>query len=76
MIAMAYRFEVGRIYETQNGNFVRVNGRSDKYRGYETLICSDGRYRYDRSTHSDDAGRCTGSNHDYSNPWNLKRLDL
>lgn len=65
---MAIMFRVGVTYETQAGNMVRVIGRSVRYKGYETLECSDGKYRYDRSDHSYDAGRVTGTAHDYSHP--------
>lgn len=69
---MPFMFDVGREYETQAGEKVTVLGRTDVV-GYECLQCSDGRYRYDRSTTSSDAGRCTGTAHDYSCPHNLKR---
>lgn len=69
-----FMFEVGKEYETQAGDMVKVIGRSGLHlRGYETMECSDGRYRYDRSTPSSDAGRCTGTDHDYSCPNNFKR---
>ena len=68
----SFRFEVGKQYETQCGNMVTVLGRTDLV-GYECLICSDGKHRYDRSTHSSDAGRVTGTDHDYSCPDNFKR---
>lgn len=70
---MPYMFEVGKEYETQDGRRVAVLGREDRHRGYETLICSDGSHRYDRSTHNGDAGRVTGTAHDYSYPGNFKR---
>lgn len=70
---MAFKFEIGKEYKTQAGETVTVLGRTD-LRGYECLICSDGRYRYDRSTPDDsDAGRCTGTAHDYSCPHNFER---
>lgn len=72
---MPFMFEVGKEYETQAGEAVTVIGRCDRYLGYETLVCSDGRHRYDRSTGSSDAGRCTGTEHDYSDPHNFKRAD-
>lgn len=72
---MPFMFEIGKEYETQDGETVRVIGRSDQRRGYETVECSDGRYRYDRSTHSEDAGRCTGTDFNYSCPHNFKRKD-
>jgi len=67
-----FMFEVGKIYETQEGDLVHVTGRT-KIKGYECLICADGRHRYDRSNESRDAGRCTGTDHDYSCPKNFKR---
>lgn len=73
---MSFMFGVGATYETQAGDMVRVIGRSCKYRGYETLKCSDGKYRYDRSTNSIDAGRVTGTgtvDDNYSCPDNFKR---
>ncbi len=69
---MTFQFEVGQTYKTQVGEEVKVLGRTE-IKGYECLECSDGRYRYDRSTHSEDAGRCTGTNHDYSCPHNFVR---
>lgn len=71
---MSFMFEVGKEYETQEGAKVMVLSRTDLV-GYECLECSDGRYRYDRSTNSLDAGRCTGTDHDYSYPHNFKRAD-
>lgn len=68
-----FKYEVGKEYECQNGAMVKVLGRHDKYKGYESLICSDGKHRYDRSDHSVDAGRVTGSAHDYSHPCNFKK---
>lgn len=69
---MTFKFVVGETYETQEGKFVTVLDRTTTV-GYECLKCSDGKYRYDRSTHSEDAGRCTGTYHDYSCPYNFKR---
>ena len=68
----SFMFEVGKEYKTQCGKTVTVFGRT-KLLGYECLVCSDGKYRYDRSTHSSDAGRVTGTDHDYSCPDNLIR---
>jgi hypothetical protein len=68
----AFRFQVGETYETQAGELVKVLGRTDEL-GYECLICSDGKHRYDRSLHCTDAGRVTGTAHDYSCPDNFKR---
>lgn len=67
-----FKFTIGHTYETQTGELVKVLGRTRSV-GYECLRCSDGKYRYDRSTYSGDAGRCTGTNHDYSDPDNFKR---
>ena len=67
-----FKFQVGKVYQTKCGQYVKVLGRTDM-RGYECLVCSDERHRYDRSTSSSDAGRVTGTNHDYSNPHNFKR---
>jgi len=72
---MPFKFEIGKEYETQDGKMVKVLGRT-KIPGYECLECSDGKYRYDRSYNSSDAGRCTGTEHDYSCPHNFKRDDL
>lgn len=66
-------FSIGDYYELQNGDTIQVLGRSDKYKGYETLICSDGKYRYDRSTSTTDSGRCTGTGPGYSCEFNIKR---
>ena len=69
---MAFKFEVGKTYITQEGNAVKVLGRT-ALPGYECLKCSDEVFRYDRSDSSMDAGRVTGTNHDYSDPRNFKR---
>lgn len=77
---MPFMFEVGKTYKTQEGEDVTVLGRTgldDELRkGYECLECSDGIYRYDRSTSSVDAGRATGTAHDYSDPKNFARQVL
>lgn len=68
-----FRFEIGRSYETQAGDIVKVLGRTET-KGYECLICSDGKHRYDRSTgNGSDSGRVTGTAHDYSCPDNFKK---
>lgn len=67
-----FKFEVGGAYETQEGVEVVVLSRT-RLVGYECLMCSDGVCRYDRSTHNSDAGRVTGTNHDYSDPRNFIR---
>lgn len=69
---MPFMFEVGKDYKTLDGNTITVMGRT-AIKGYECLICSDNRYRYDRSDNSSDAGRCTGTAHDYSCGHNLVR---
>lgn len=68
-----YKYQVGSYYKLQNGDTIKVLGRVDDCKGYETLFCSDHRYRYDRSTHSEDAGRCTGTPHDYSCEFNIAK---
>jgi hypothetical protein len=70
---MAYLFQVGKTYLTQRGEAVRVVLRHAELRGYETVMGDDGIHRYDRSSHNSDAGRCTGSAHDYSDPENFAR---
>jgi hypothetical protein len=70
---MPFKYKVGYHYETKAGNTVYVLGRAARYRGYETLICSDGKHRYDRSDSSLDAGRCTGTAFDYSYEHNFVR---
>lgn len=71
----AFRFLVGATYETQAGERVTVLDRHITHKGYECLVCSDGKHRYDRSTTDTDAGRVTGTAHDYSCPDNFKRDD-
>lgn len=69
---MSFKYNVGETYELQDGTFIVVLGRTD-LKGHECLICSDGVHRYDRSVTSSDAGRVTGTDHDYSYPKNIKR---
>lgn len=69
---MSFLFKIGQSYQTQAGEYVTVLGRT-RSKGYECLRCSDDRYRYDRSTHSSDAGRVTGTNHNYTYAHNFKR---
>ena len=71
---MPFMFKVGQTYITQEGKPVTVLSRTD-VKGYECLQCNDGVFRYDRSTHSSDAGRVTGTDHDYSDPRNFFRFD-
>lgn len=56
---MSFMYEIGQTYVTVAGYAVKVTGRTT-LKGYECLECSDGKYRYDRSTSNSDAGRCTG----------------
>ena len=65
-------FQVGQQYETQAGKLVTVLGRIT-LAGAQCLICSDEKYRYDRLGDPSDAGRVTGTPHDYSWPGNFKR---
>ena len=69
-----FMFEVGKEYKTQEGATVKVIGRTD-LKGHECLICSDAIHRYDRANDSTDAGRATGSAHDYSDGKNFVRAD-
>jgi hypothetical protein len=70
-----FRYKVNSTYKCQNGDLVTVLGRT-QLKGYETLICSDGVHRYDRSTSDNiDAGRVTGTSHDYSYPLNFERYE-
>lgn len=71
---MSFMFTIGQAYQTQCGQYVTVLGRT-RLRGYECLRCSDGRYRYDRSDTSSDAGRVTGTDHGYKYAHNFKRDD-
>lgn len=70
--AGGFKYEVGKTYMTQSGKHVKVLGREGT-KGYECVRCSDGIYRYDRSTGHYDAGRVTNSDHDYSDPENFAR---
>ena len=69
-----FMFQMRGEYETQAGKIVRVIGRTT-IAGHECLQCSDGMYRYDRMGQPADAGRVTGTDHDYSYPHNFKRAD-
>ena len=73
-----FKFKVGESHELQNGDFVKIIGRTDLI-GYECLICSDGRHRYDRSTGlivDVDKGRVTGSSHEFLSQYNILNKDL
>lgn len=63
------RFEVGSVYELQNGDRITIVERSGDY-----ILGSDGVWRYDRMLDPISAGRVTGTNHDYSDPRNIKRF--
>lgn len=67
-----FKFEIGQTYKTQRAKLVKVLGRTT-LKGYECLVCSDGKHRYDQSTTSSDAGRVTGTDHDYSCKDNFNR---
>lgn len=78
MKKQAGRFKVGRRYRRMDGVMVTVLEAKNKLRGYETVRCSDdktpdrsGGHRYNRTTHTADTGRCTGTKHDFSDPRNL-----
>ncbi len=64
-----FHFRIGRTYKTISGKRIKIIGRTRRYKGYECLNCSDGKYRYDRSTSNFDAGKVTGRPMDY--PLNL-----
>lgn len=72
---MSFMFKVGNTYITQEGKPVTVISRTGSI-GSECLECNDNIFRYDRSTSNSDAGRCTGTAHDYSDPRNFFRFDL
>lgn len=65
-------YPIGGVFGLQSGEQITVLERSH-LKGYECFLGSDGVWRYDRSTHSLDAGRVTGTNHDYSCPENIQR---
>lgn len=67
-----FMFKIRHTYETLAGAKVKVLSRT-RAKGYECVYCSDGKHRYDRSTSNSDAGRVTGTDHDYSCPDNFKR---
>lgn len=67
-------FEVGETYETQAGEKVKVLGLQGP-KGFETMVCSDGVLRYNRSTGTGgDHGRVTGTEA-YFDSRNFKRKD-
>lgn len=70
-----FMFQLGDVCETQDGRRVQIIGRAQPAPGYECVQCSDGMYRYDRKGRPEDAGRVTGTAHDYSHPGNFKRAD-
>jgi hypothetical protein len=72
-IATQYRFQVGNTYTTLEGKEVKVVARVDELKGYECVLGDDGAHRYDRSTSDSDAGRCTGTDHNFTHPQNFRR---
>lgn len=56
------RFRLGMVCKTQGGKTVTAMKAYNNYRGYETMLWSDGKHRYNRSTHEECQGRCTGRN--------------
>lgn len=71
-----FRFQLWESYRTLAGDWVRIVEVSDRHRGYETVRGDDSPdpelgWRYNRSTHDSDMGRCTGTAHDFSDPRNL-----
>lgn len=68
-----FKFVIGDEYLLQSGEIIKVLGRTDT-KGYECLICSDGKYRYDRSTDlvdSPEKGRGTGTHYELIYPYNI-----
>lgn len=63
--------ELGGTYETQSGEVVKMINIANLGTRLETLIDEDGINRYSRRY--EDAGRVTGTPHDYSCSENLKR---
>lgn len=62
---------LGGTYETQDGKRIKFMGIHNAGKTYETLVDEAGCNRYSRRT--SDAGRVTGTAHDYSFPGNIKR---
>jgi len=69
----SFSFLVGKTYVTQGGEIIQIVARSMETKGYETVIDQNGVHRYDRSDSKSDAGRVTGTAHDYSDLRNIKR---
>jgi hypothetical protein len=85
-----FRFEVGKVYPTREGKLVKIiedNGNRFGMIGYECVCGDDGEsytdekgnvhvlaWRYNRSTGTYDAGRCTGSPDD--KPRNLLPIEI
>jgi hypothetical protein len=63
--------ELGGTYRTQDGQLVKMVGIANPGTHLETLVDEHGVHRYSRQI--DDAGRVTGTAHDYSHPFNLAR---
>lgn len=71
-----FRFQLWESYRTLAGDWVRIVEVSERHPGYETVRGDDFPgttlgWRYNRSTHNSDLGRCTGTAHDFSDPRNL-----
>lgn len=62
-------FFVGNWYGTQGGDLVRIVGVANAGTQHETVFDQHGVHRY---TREGDAGRCTGTAHDFSDPRNIR----
>ncbi|ADI96364.1 hypothetical protein Ac42p126 [Acinetobacter phage Ac42] len=77
-----FTYKIGQIIELQSGKLARIEGRSMGNVGYETIFTIDEEYpnrhlhKYDRSSSKSDAGRATGSCHQYTNPNNVLQPEL
>lgn len=65
-------FHVGETYEMVGGGSVEIVVENTEYRGYETVACADGVYRYNRPG---SYGRVTGTGFNRPDPRNLKRIE-
>lgn len=65
-----FSFQVGQQLTLQNDKQITVLFRS-YLKGYECIMGSDGKARYDRSTNKEDTGRCTGTHIAYISPYNI-----
>lgn len=66
-----FKYKIGQLYKTLNNDEVKVLARTN-LKGYECILCSDKRYRYDRSTNQHDSGRCTGTSWEFPSINNLR----